>query len=252
MNNRRKIGSLLFIAFCLGSISAACCAEELRDPDLDRFLEKVEAVYGIDLHYAEGPASKYADFDYSLADVEDRPALEKAILLFVQEINQYPKDFFRNAHCRDIYFVQKLFYKQKPVDGAFSGRANYIFYDYARCSGNTQMIRHYIHHELYHMIGSRHPFWKERGPAWEAHNRHGFSYNQKYDAHERNPINFSAPPEPGFITDYAMASPEEDRAEVFACMMIPEELSLMEEWAQKDRILFKKMEMMREFLKEEN
>jgi hypothetical protein len=102
------------------------------------------------------------------------------------------------------------------------------------------------------MIGGRHPFWKERGPAWEAFNRPGFSYHKKYSPNERNPINFYAPPEPGFITDYAMVSAQEDRAEVFACMMIPEELSLMEQWAQKDKILSKKVEMMKEFLRQDS
>jgi hypothetical protein len=244
-----KIRLILLTALCLGSLSTLCCAQELRDPALDHILEKVKAVYGINLHYAEGPLSKFIDFDYSLADVKDDQALKKVILLFVQEISLYPKDFFRDAHCQDIYLVQKLFYKQKPTDGVFLESTNSIFYDYARDWDNAQKIRHNIHHELFHMIGSKHPFWKEHGPAWEKLNRIGFFYNQIYNRHERNPINFYAPSEPGFITDYAMASAEEDRAEVFACMMIPEELSLMEQWAQKDKILFKKVEMMKEFLK---
>jgi hypothetical protein len=250
MGYLHKIGLVLLTSLCLGSISVECRAEELRDPALDRLLEKVEADYGIDLHYAEGPAPKFTDLVYSLADVKDKPVLEKAILLFIQEISLYPRNFFRYAHCRDIYFVRRLFYKKKPVEGVFSAGANYIFYDYSRRGDNTQKIRHYIHHELYHAIGSKHPFWRERGPAWEALNRKEFSYSQKYDPHKRNPINYYAPPELGFITDYAMASAEEDRAEVFACMMIPEQFSLMEQWAQKDRILFDKVEMMKEFLKE--
>jgi len=250
MSDMRKIKFILLTALYLGSISAAGYAEKLREPPLDQLIEKVKAIYGINLHYAEGPVSKFIDFDYSLTNVKDYPTLEKAILLFIQEISLYPKNFFRYAHCQDIYFVQKLFYKQKPVDGFFSKSTNYIFYDYLRSSSNTQKTRHKIHHEIYHLVGSKHPFWKEHGPAWEALNRTGFSYNQKYNLHERNPINFFAPPEPGFVTDYAMSSAEEDRAEVFACMMLPVELKLMEQWAQKDKILFKKVEVMREFLEE--
>lgn len=250
MSYIHKIRLIFLTALCLGIISTGYCTEELRDPALDPLLEKVKTVYGINLHYAEGPVSKFIDLNYSLADVKNKQALKKVILLFIKEIRLYPKDFFRNVHCQDIYFVRKFFYKQKPVDGVFSESANYIFYDYSRGSDNTQKIRHNIHHELYHMIGSKHPFWKEHRPAWEALNRAGFTYNQKNNPHERNRINFFAPPEPGFITDYAMSSAEEDRADVFACMMLPRELRLMEQWAQKDKILFKKMEMMKEFLKE--
>jgi hypothetical protein len=242
----------LLTAFCLGTISAAAFAEDLQDPAMGRLLEEIIEDYGVDLFYAEGPASKPKDLDYDLADTDDSRILETAVMLFAQEIRLYPKNFFRAAHCRGVFFVRKLFYKRKPADGMFLEGAHFIFYDYSRHSENTRQIRHYIHHELFHMIGSRHPFWKERGPAWEALNRSGFLYNKKYNPQERNPINFYAPPEPGFITDYAMTSAEEDRAEVFACMMIPEELALLEEWAQKDKILFKKEEMMKEFLAEKN
>jgi hypothetical protein len=245
-----KIRFILLTALCLGGISAAYCTEELRDPALDGLIEKVKAVYGINLHYTEGPETKFTDLDYALDDARDNQTLKKAVLLFVQEISLYPKDFFRYSDCQDIYFVQKLFYKQKPVDGLFSGGSNYIFYDYRRSGDNTQKVRHNIHHELYHLIGSKHPFWKEHGPEWEALNRTGFSYNPQYSPHERNPLNFYAPPEPGFVTDYAMASAEEDRAEVFACMMLPKQLRLIEQWAQKDRILFRKIRLMEEFLKE--
>jgi len=244
-----RIKLIFLTAISLLSISTACSAEELLDASLGPLLEKIKAVYGVNLHYTQGPVPKFIGLNYSLADIENGPALKKAIILFVQEISLYPKDFFRDADCQDIYFVQKLFYKQKPADGVFAEGTNYIFYDYSRRSDNTPKIRHNIHHEFYHLIGSKHPYWKKYGPAWEALNRADFSYNKKYNSYERNPINFYAPPEPGFITDYAMVSAEEDRAEVFACMMIPEELTLMEQWAQKDRILFKKMEMMKEFLK---
>jgi hypothetical protein len=249
MSYTHKIRSILLTTLFLGSISAACYAEELRTPSFDHVLEKVKTIYGINLHYAEGPTSKFIDLDYSLADSKNNQALKKAILLFIREISLYPKNFFRSAHCQDVYFVQRLFYKQNPVDGLFSLGTNFIFYDYSRRSNNTPMVRHYIHHELYHMIGSKHPFWKEHNTEWEALNRIGFAYNQKYSPPGRNPINFYAPSEPGFTTDYAMTSAEEDKAEVFACIMIPEELKLMEQWAKKDKILFKKIEMMREFLR---
>lgn len=246
----QKIKLFLLTTLCLKALSAACCAEEFHDPAIDRLLEEVKAAYGVDLHYAKKPTQKFSDLEYSLAEEKDLSILKKALFLFVQEISLYPKNFFRYARCRNIYFVQKLFYEQKPVDGLFSAGPNYIFYDYSRRHDNTQKIRHSIHHELYHMIGSKHPFWKERGAQWETLNRSGFSYGRKMKPRERNPVNFYAPDEPGFITDYAMVSAEEDRAEMFACMMIPEEFRIMKQWAQKDEILFKKSEMINEFLKE--
>ena len=243
----RKI-IILLTALYFGSISVACSAEELRDPALDQIVEKVKADYGINLHYSEGPVPKFSGFNYGLAGVGDKEILKSAVLIFVQEIGLYPKDIFRYAHCQDIYFVKKFFYEELPIDGFFSLSTNYIFYDYLRGSNNTQKTRHKIHHEIYHLIGSKHSFWKEHGPEWNALNRAGFSYDPKYHPQERNPVNFYAPSELGFVTDYAMWSAEEDRAEVFACMMIPQEFRLLKQWAQKDNILFEKLKMMKEFL----
>lgn len=223
----------------------------LRDEGLDKVLSKVREVYGIELHYMEGPNQIFTDLSYSLADPQDKEVLKKTILTFVQEISRYPTDFFTKAGCRDIYFVQRLFMNRKPIEGVFSTSTHYIFFDYSRSNHNAQKIRHNIQHELFHMIGSRHPFWTQYGRMWESVNRPGFLYNAKdYDLHGSNPINPLAPPEPGFITAYSMASPEEDRAEMYACMMLPEERALLEQWAQKDVILNKKLEMMRLFLKE--
>ena len=146
--------------------------------------------------------------------------------------------------------MKNLFFKQKPVEGLFLEGKNFIFYDYSRSSGNEQKIRHNIHHEIYHMLGSRHPFWKEHSTDWQVLNRPGFAYNpEEYNPHGQNPINSMAPPEPGFITNYAMASAEEDRAEMYASLMLPEERRLLEQWALKDKILFRKVELMKEFLK---
>ena len=245
-----KTTVLLCTLFSFVGFWSAACAQELQDPSLDKILEKVKNVYGINIHYTQGPLPKPANMNYQLADIQDKKILRKVILQFVQEIGLYPKNFFRSAQCQDIYFVQKLFYKQQPVDGIFSQGTNFIIYDYSRESENTQKIRHRIHHELYHMIGSRRLFWKTLNPTWESYNRPGFIYDIKYNPHGTNPKNIFAPAEPGFITHYAMASAEEDRAETFAGLMISQERRLLEQWAKNDEILFHKMKVMKQFIKE--
>jgi hypothetical protein len=245
----RTLRSIIVTGIIFVGSLTACCAEELSDPALDRLLRQVKEVYGVNVHYAEGPPAQFADLYYSLADARDIKKLRKAVALFIQEINLYPRDFFRDARCQDIYFVKGLFYEKKPTEGIFSLNTNFIFYDYARSSGNTHKIRHSIHHELYHVIGSKHPFWNEHGVQWETLNSSEFSYGVKRGKRASNPVNIYAPSELGFVTEYAMVSAEEDRAEVFAYMMRPDELRLVEQWAQKDTILFKKVTMMKEFLK---
>jgi hypothetical protein len=245
-NIQRLILTVLWLC-----IAAVGHAEDLHDAALNRVLQNVKDVYEITLHYTELPAEKFAGLNYSLADLEDKDALIETVLIFVNELKAYPKNFFKNAGCQDIYFVQKLFINDRPVEGAFSTATQYIFYDYSRSHQNKQKMRHNIHHELFHMIGSKHSFWAQYGRMWLAVNRPGFVYNPKdYNMHAPNPLNNLATAEPGFITAYAMASPEEDRAETFACFMIPEERALMQQWAQKDVILQKKLGMMTEFVKE--
>ncbi|MBZ0167223.1 MAG: hypothetical protein K8I00_10495, partial [Candidatus Omnitrophica bacterium] len=86
---------------------------------------------------------------------------------------------------------------------------------------------------------------------WEDLNAPDFEYIKKGKVHidsEPNEANYFAPTRKGFVTYYAMMTPHEDKAEVFACLFVRSQNRLIHRWAEKDSILRKKIQYIKDFL----
>ena len=57
----------------------------------------------------------------------------------------------------------------------------------------------------------------------------------------REPGELFRAPVPGFVTYYAMESPAEDRAELFAALMIASQRRVVRRWMEKDPVLRQKV-----------
>ena len=93
-------------------------------------------------------------------------------------------------------------------------------------------------------------YWQEK-VGWEELNASDFEYVRKGKVHvdpEPNQANYFAPTRKGFVTYYAMMSPYEDKAEVFACLFVRSQSRLIQRWAAKDDILQKKISYLKQFL----
>src|SRR5690606_19670716 len=80
-------------------------------------------------------------------------------------------------------------------------------------------LRRLIHHESFHFVDLADDGTVQRDPTWEALNPPGFVYGHGGRS-MRDPA--ASEPDPaltGFVTRYAQAALEEDKAEVFAFMM---------------------------------
>ena len=85
---------------------------------------------------------------------------------------------------------------------------------------------------------------------WEALNTVGFKYSQESGEQKKEVLDPRNPPAKGFVTDYAMTLAAEDKAEVFACLMIPAQNKLLSRWAKTDEILRKKIEAVKYLVNE--
>ena len=180
---------------------------------------------------------------------EDYDHLNDYLALFVDEISKYPPGFFKAREVRAIGLVTRLFYEGKPAQGLYSSRARVMFFDVSRFINNKALARHSIHHELFHMMALQTPGYALNDGRWAAFNPEGFVYGpEKKSLGAANPYNPHAPDEPGFATYYAMTSVEEDKAEVFACLMQEVNRTLMTVWAKKDQALRQKIQAMKDFV----
>jgi hypothetical protein len=208
----------------------------------------LEERYGFTLHFESAPPSPDHRFFYEALDAAEWPRFARYFDIFNDELNKYPVSFFRTHGVRDIVLVKKLFANQKPAQGMYLPGYKRMYFDVTRHVRSADTMRHNIHHELYHMMAVELGGWSLHDPAWAALNDAGFTYGQDITRATINPINRGAPGKPGFVTYYAMTSIEEDRAETFAALMIPHQHRLITRWAERDPVLKRKMERMKEFV----
>jgi len=221
-----------------------------RQMQIDEIASRIEARYGLNISYKDIPSKLSYDTVFTPVAPKDYRNLLSYLSLFEEEIAKYPKTYFKNSKLRGAFFVKRLFHKQRPAEGVYVYKKNYILFDFERGQKNPKQQRHTIHHELYHMIELLtigYPGWKD--PEWSTLNTKDFQYGKtKLNVQPQNRKSFSEPLYPGFVTAYAMTALAEDKAEVYACLMIESQSRLLHEWIKKDQILAGKVRLMKNFI----
>jgi hypothetical protein len=168
--------------------------------------------------------------------------------LFVEEFSKYPADFIKASGLKRVELVEGL-----AVGSQFRAAVpNYVFdvlyYDVSYVY-NQRYTRHVVHHEFYHMLehewnGSTH----YQDPNWARLNDKGFKYGDGgTQAYGRGDVWSFIHPRPGFMNLYSTYGLEEDKAEVWAVLFVPDNWKLVKSAVAEDPILRAKVEYMRDF-----
>lgn len=173
--------------------------------------------------------------------------VDRVAVLIREELAKYGGSALRRVPVRRVVLCANLSVDGRPLGGLTLGGAGVILLDVGRPGPlGREVLRHSLHHEMSHALDDTFRRDVGRDDRWSRLNPAGFRYGGEEivralevlgeDPRER-------PEAPGFLTYYAMASPGEDRAEVFAAMMThPEELGLV---AGEDPILAAKCKLLR-------
>lgn len=149
--------------------------------------------------------------------------------VLAQELRRYPRSMIERMHLRRVVLCSHLTMDGKAIGGVAFGPSGTVFLN-VRPPGrlDTQVWRWAIHHELFHVLDRALVDTPAAERRWANLNSPGFEYGgqELRDALDVTGEDPGGEPEvPGFLDHYAMVSPEEDRAELFACMVVqPERL----------------------------
>lgn len=218
---------------------------------IEETVQRLKQSHGLQCIYRNiDPALKNSGLIFTEAEIADYQRLYEYVHIFDEEIQKYPADFFKNDYVKEVYFVKKLFHQENDAEGLYDYRKKVVFFDFATQRGGSQVARHNIHHEIFHILDTNTFSWKDED--WEDLNDPDFKYIKTgkvfIDREKKNEVNYFAPQRKGFVTYYAMTSAYEDRAEVYACLFIKSQSRLIHQWAKKDPILAKKIEYIMRFL----
>jgi Putative zinc-binding metallo-peptidase len=177
--------------------------------------------------------------------------------LFLSEWNVYPAELMAKTRMKHIILCQDLAYEASPSRPQLraalpdleytSAPRTHLYLDVARGRDDELYVREVIHHEFFHIIDWCDDRSLDRDDVWRALNPPEFTYGTGGAAQQENP--FAAvltEDEPGFLNPYAMSGLEEDKAEIFAYMVVARQY--MAERAMRDDIIRKKMHTMAERL----
>jgi hypothetical protein len=173
--------------------------------------------------------------------------VESYIPIFAFEWSLYPADLVKRTGLRKVVLCQKLSFEKQLRTAVPDFENNVLYLDVARGRKDEQYVRKVIHHEFFHIIDLRDDGMLYVDERWSNLNPPQFKYGPGGAKLQSDPsVTTTGKDAPGFLNRYAAAGVEEDKAEVFAHMIV--EPKMIAERAKKDKYIQAKVERMKELL----
>ena len=198
-------------------------------------------------------------------EVADPRDIESYWPLFSTEWNVYPTELMAKTRMKHIILCQGLAYEDPILSEPQPRTAlpdlgytsppdhqppdNHLYIDVKSGRHDELYVRAVIHHEFFHIIDWVQDKSFDKDDAWRALNPTGFTYGMGGETEQENPLTSDRTVEvPGFLNQYSRSGLIEDKAEVFAYMVVDPQY--MAERAMRDDIIRKKMHTMTTRLRE--
>lgn len=163
--------------------------------------------------------------------------------LIAEELTHYPAAFLKRIGLQRVVLCNDLTFEKTPCL-AYADVEHGRLYVNATTGSDPAHARRTVHHEVFHQIDFAADQRLDADPVWEAVNPPGFRYAMNAESlqsdHEASRPDDSLR---GFLNRYAMSSPAEDKAEVFAYLVT--DRTMMRERIVGDAILRRKSELIR-------
>lgn len=240
-NNVRKLSvfTYFFILLCVVGISFLFVKELdiyqgfeeiLYQKDIEsnveietrHYIKKIKDEYGINITYGESEKSFLSSVD---ANVQDDPnIINNNVKLIYSALQKYPKDVFKifKEEKYTLYIFLVSHFNDNNIALASKNNLN----QYRIYLSNNEKFERAFHHEFFHVLEY---YMTDKTSylytAWELYNPPGFQYESNvirltdqyvynnYLTEEENKDTY-------FVTKYSKTSSKEDRAEIFAELMM--------------------------------
>ncbi len=167
--------------------------------------------------------------------------------IFLKEFDLYPVHLIRKSKLQRIVLCSGLNYSGQLRAAVPDLYRDVLYLDVARGNWSKLYLRKVLHHEFFHIIDWRDDGKLYQDKMWSRLNPNGFRYRSGGAAAQSDPReSVTTSTLPGFLSKYSTAGVEEDKAEVFATMMV--DYAAVQKLAEKDPRLEKKVRRMKSLL----
>ena len=183
--------------------------------------------------------------------IEGRAANEKALKTYLrwfpEEFRLYPVEAIRNSRLQRVILCAELKFAGQLRSAIPDFEHNTLYLDIERASNSRIYQILVFHHELFHVIDYADDYRVYEDAAWVELNEDDFRYGTGGKNAQDNPdTSVLTDRYPGFLNHYSTTGVEEDKAELFANMVV--RAKTVERRAESDSVLRTKCDRMRELL----
>ena len=167
--------------------------------------------------------------------------------LFAEEFGLYPPDVIRYAQLERVVVCKDLSYGGQLRGAIPDFDSKTLYLDAVRGSFNPTYQRKVIHHDFFHMIDFRDDGNLYADKEWERLNPAGFHYGTGGANAQDDPMSSVLTDRwPGFLNSYSKTGVEEDKAEMFANLVV--EPAYLERRSQTDPVVRAKVAAIKRLL----
>jgi hypothetical protein len=178
--------------------------------------ESLHGSHGVEILHVRSPFSLRLDTRTVAGSVPQDSLVAAATVIVTDELSLYPRSFLENSTLRRVSLCASLTENRQPIPSMPNYR-NTLLLD---VDASPAYLRRLLHHEVFHFADVADDGEVLWDPTWEGLNRDGFEYGHG-GRDVRHPTASALTDElPGFLTPYSTAAIEEDKAEVFAFLMV--------------------------------
>jgi hypothetical protein len=206
----------------LCSLTLCTQAGSLADPSaLATALEKIAAAYCIEVVH-EAPTFPART---SWGAIEGRKAdagrLKSYVPLFVREFSLLPKALVERVKLKKVVLCEELSFAGQRRSAIPDYENDVLYLDASRGAHRPRYLAAVIHHEFFHLIDYKDDGVVYKDDDWAALNAKEFKYGNggKNAQNDKSTTAFTAKL-PGFLTHYGTTGVEEDKAELFAHLIV--------------------------------
>ena len=174
-------------------------------------------------------------------------SLERYANLFAREFGLYPPDLVKRSRLKRVVLCERLSYSGQRRNAIPDFEQNALYLDVSRGSYSEPYLRGVIHHEFFHIIDYRDDGSVYQDRQWEVLNPADFKYGGGgRTVQDLATTSVLTDKYPGFLNHYSTTGVEEDKAEVYANLIVNP--IYVENRTKADRVLKAKVELMRKLL----
>jgi hypothetical protein len=179
--------------------------------------------------------------------IAEQAAVEAYAPLFLSEFHLYPPSLIEKVGLKKIVLCTDVAFAGQRRNAIPDFEHDVLYLDVLRGGYSKTYLRKVIHHEFFHMIDIRDDGKLYRDERWAALNGKDFQYGDGgRNAQSRSSTSHFTDAFPGFLNHYSTTGVEEDKAEIFANLIV--DTAHVAKCAESDSVLKSKIAQLRALL----